>query len=657
MLDLGFNCIGDTGCGYLALHCIAGNTNLHSLCLAGNQIGPEGATAIATGIIHGTVLRNLHLSANKIGPNGIKALSGAIAKNEAHINQMVTNGNVDVNTVRPMEGLHLGSTAMTSDGFSAISVMVLLNSSLRSMSLCNNNLDDQDMLLLSEALNQNNKKIPLEILHLSFNHITCQGAECFTNAVWGSATLREIKLDNNRIKDRGVQLCAVLLTSIDLHTIDLSFNKASTIGIKALMKTLTDNSSLKSLAISGIPIDQTASKAISYALAYNNTLNSLYLDNCSTGYASQRHIVAGAVSNSKSSLRMLTGFGISREYQFLHSYLKFCVFTNNIFCVIEIAMTLGMPWLPETWTNDQLLGFFHYMWQIWLQKSSSNTEANLQRGPAPPAAVAAASKIAFSSLGPDAATMFRTEDHNKPLKEGAPVEPAESAFLERTDSGTLSAPSSMVSIEKEISEIDLWASKSSVSNNTVSSSRAATRILLNDPERRKLNVRWLRHHFRSLSDIGRLPVHNADLWQLHQYFFSPPFHDTDENVGARSDAPSNVASDLPLHSKEDTFRPENLALLMTFTDALTDDFDTTSAQGTKRATPVDADQRENGPATKKAKSVKPRIAYYPRVMVRDETIISSCQYLFEAHSLFFLRRDFSHLEPNQLNRPCRCFDN
>ena len=314
VLDLGFNGIGDTGCGYLALHCIAGNTHLHSLCLAGNQLGPDGASAIATGIMHGTALRSLHLSANNIGPDGIQALAGAIAKNEAQMRQIVDNGNADVNSVRAIEDLHLGSTLMTSDGCSAISVMIMLNSSLRSLSLCHNNIDDQDMLLMSQALTQNNKKIPLELLHLSFNHITCQGVECLMNAIWGSQTLREIKLDNNRIKDRGLQLCAVVLTSIDLQTIDLSFNKASTTGIKALMKTLTDNTSLQSLAISGIPIDQTASKAVSYALAYNNTLTALYLDNCSTGYASQRHIVAGTVSNSRSSLRILTGFGISRKY-------------------------------------------------------------------------------------------------------------------------------------------------------------------------------------------------------------------------------------------------------------------------------------------------------------------------------------------------------
>jgi len=202
---------------------------------------------------------------------------------------------------------------------------LLSNSSLKSLCLSDNNLDDQDLLLLAQALTQN-KLVPLESLNLSFNQITCQGVECLMNAVWGSQTLRELKLDNNKIKDRGAQLCAVVLTAVRLESLDLSFNKVSTIGIKALMKNLSENSSLLSLGLSGIPIDQNASKAVSYALAYNTSLQELYLDNCSTGYASQRHIVAGAVSNRYSSLRVMTGFAISSKFRWLLgcSILRVC---------------------------------------------------------------------------------------------------------------------------------------------------------------------------------------------------------------------------------------------------------------------------------------------------------------------------------------------
>ena len=130
------------------------------------------------------------------------------------------------------------------------------------------------------------------------------------NAVWGSTTLRELQLDNNRIRDRGAQLVAVVLTAVNLEVVDLGFNVITTVGVKALMKSLADNESVLSLTLSGNPLDTTASKAVSYALAYNTNLLSLYMDNCSIGYAAQRHIAAGVASNSSSALCRITGFGI-----------------------------------------------------------------------------------------------------------------------------------------------------------------------------------------------------------------------------------------------------------------------------------------------------------------------------------------------------------
>lgn len=325
VLDLGFNNIGDVGCGYLAVNCVAGNYNLQTLYLTGNQIGEKGALSIAGAILHGSALHCLYLSANEIGPMGMKTIAGAIAKNECKL--LSIQGERNRRQSHSVEVLHLASTAMESSGFLAIPGMLLSNSSLKTLCVSDNKLDDQDILLLSQALTQN-KMVPLESLQLSFNEITCTGVECLMNAIWGSPHLRELKLDNNRIKDRGAQLCAVVLTSISLETLDLSFNRVSTVGIKALMKNLSENNSLQKLGLAGIPIDQNASKAVSYALAYNTSLRALHVDNCATGYASQRHIVAGAVSNRKSSLRVLTGFMLSRKCkQPLLVYLN--LFTEN----------------------------------------------------------------------------------------------------------------------------------------------------------------------------------------------------------------------------------------------------------------------------------------------------------------------------------------
>jgi len=147
------------------------------------------------------------------------------------------------------------------------------------------------------------------------------------NAVWGSSTLKEVKLDNNMIKDRGAKLCAVVLGSIRLEVLDVSCNRISTIGVNAIMKSLSENDSLKRLALCGIPMDQNASKAVSYALAYNQSLQRLNIDSCRVGYSGQRHIVAGIVSNRYTKVHSFTGFLLARKSIDYLLIERFCLST------------------------------------------------------------------------------------------------------------------------------------------------------------------------------------------------------------------------------------------------------------------------------------------------------------------------------------------
>jgi len=260
-----------------------------------------------------------------------------VAEAENRVQQLLQRqGGIKIGyNIKPvtLEELHVDDTCLKSKGLATLSSMLITNFNLHTVSLANNNVDDQDMALLSQALAQN-KKLPLKSLILSFNEISCTGVECLMNAVWGSPTLREIKLDNNKMQDRGAQLCSVVLGSIRLEVLDISFNRISTVGIKALMKSLSENDSLQKLALCGIPMDQNASKAVSYALAYNQSLERFNIDSCSVGYSGQRHIVAGIVSNRNVKLRVLTGFPLG-----------------------PITMTLGIPQLPEDWGNDRVLSF------------------------------------------------------------------------------------------------------------------------------------------------------------------------------------------------------------------------------------------------------------------------------------------------------------
>lgn len=281
-------------------------------------------------------------------------------------------------------------------------------------------------------------------------------------------------------------------------------------------------------------------------------------------------------------------------------------------------MTLGMPWLPESWSNDQVLGFFSFMWEQWLLKSKNgSTEASdVRRGPAPPAAVAAASKIAFSSLGSNAPNLLRTEDHRKSVIEGAPVDSAVSAFMERTESGTLLAPPPTTLTEPEISDFLLGKKMQVLSTDNATPLAQATsfKSLLDDHERRSLNLRWLRLHFRFLSDVGRLPFHNADLWQLHQYFFSPPFYLTDSSASESSEPKSTSSKIVTAPSDE---------LIVTFEDAPQHPStigDVIAQHGMKRSSSlaVGEMEEEKGHPSKKAKNLKPRIEYYPRILVRGK---------------------------------------
>ena len=338
VLDLGFNSVGDAGCTALSLHMVAGNHTLRNLFLSGNHIEQKGAMALASAILHGCSLSRLNLSANNLGADGINVIAQSIREAESRVEQLLQRqGGIKLGyNIKPVtiEELNVDNVFMLSKGFEALSTMVMTNFNLKNISLANNDLHDSDLALLSQSLTQN-KKIPVKSLVLSFNKITCVGVECLMNAVWGSPTLKEIKLDNNQMQDRGAQLCSVVLGSIRLEVLDVSFNKISTVGVKAIMKSLSDNDSLKRLALCGIPMDQNASKAVSYALAYNQSLQRLNIDSCSVGYSGQRHIVAGIVSNQYTKLQVLTGFPLARKFN-IRIYLSISLIIQIIFSFFNL---------------------------------------------------------------------------------------------------------------------------------------------------------------------------------------------------------------------------------------------------------------------------------------------------------------------------------
>lgn len=348
LLDLGFNNFGDDGAKALAVamrqaaKTFNGGT-LHTLYLAGNLIGEEGALAVADFIRHGSRLQKLYVTGNRIGADGVQAITEAILEDEARRkgeprpedddDDDDTEVDLEVedrshhlkssSTLRPkatfegMQELFLGGTGMGTMGCHAVSGLLERSSSLRLISLPNCDMGDDEVCILASSIRGNKARLPIESIQLSFNNLTHKGLEALMNAVWGSTTLKELKLDNNEIGDRGAhQVAAVLPALKALTTLDVGFNVIKAAGLNILMKSVADTDQIQSLSLSGNAIDVPSAKAVAYALAYNQSLMSIFLVHCSINHEGKRHITAGAVSNCQTSLRNLTGFDVGRKYSF-----------------------------------------------------------------------------------------------------------------------------------------------------------------------------------------------------------------------------------------------------------------------------------------------------------------------------------------------------
>jgi hypothetical protein len=261
------------------------------------------------------------------------------------------------------------------------------------------------------------------------------------------------------------------------------------------------------------------------------------------------------------------------------------------------------------------------MWRQWAIKAGRGNvgKGDIPRGPAPPAAVAAAAKVAFASLGTALQTLFQTEMYEKPISERPSVDPSDTALLERSLSGTLEIPKCSFVNEDELSEWEGGKSKMDGTDTLPSSAHTlSVQETYENSERRSRNLRWLRLHFRSLSEVGRIPFNNAELWHLHQYYFSPPnvvLHDCD---GLHHEVTSTPARGMAAPSTP-TQQPSAPGMgraisFQSLGNAFSVSRSLSHAGGHKRRSEKQC-QSEEQPALKRPKNSKPRIAYYPRIMV------------------------------------------
>ncbi|KAG7356311.1 leucine rich repeat LRR-containing protein [Nitzschia inconspicua] len=580
LLDLGFNNIGDEGMRALAGGLIKtqqhknGGGTLQTLYLAGNLIGEDGALAIADCIRQGNgQLQKLFLTGNKIGGDGVKAITDAIVEDELRrqvtnvflgssqepaideedlvvcndrnsqfdtaaetavesIKSLVVSSEVNKHisyrgTFRGMQELFLGGTGMGPTGCSAIARLLAKSSSLRILSLPNCDIGDEELAFLARSLKDNKDSLPIESIQLSFNRITHKGLEMLTNALWGSSTLKDLEVDNNEIGDRGAHHIAAIIPGMKaLENLDVGFNSIKLTGLNVLMKTIAESQFLQSLSVSGNAVDVNAAKAIAFAMAYNCSLKAIHLVHCSIDHDGQRHITAGIVSNSRTSLRKLTGFEIG-----------------------SAIVTLGFPEALKYWTNEQILNFIDLMWYnkgdggdaangdttppVAMERDLDPLsflpgqdgfmrESHQQSGPLEATVVVEVAKKAFETLVANGVDVFsRRPSSNFDPSFGSPL--ASGTIMVESSSATTGNPTLYLNAQATNGSNGGMDEMNVQMQSFVAApeSSDAKKQEMPDPARKKRIVEWLCSNIRHLNELAQIPFDSRELWKLHQHYFTP----------------------------------------------------------------------------------------------------------------------------------------
>ena len=161
-----------------------------------------------------------------------------------------------------------------------------------------------------------------------------------------------------------------------------------------------------------------------------------------------------------------------------------------------------------------------------------------------------------------------------------------------------------------------------------------------DPDRKRKNIDWLCRHLRSLNELANKPFNSAEMWELHQHFFTPVSqlnlanahlvcNSSDDDQNCDSDSRSNndqmstdgesntIASSLPILRRRESFQLLSDVAAQSY-------FETSPSSKQSRSRPISVMIEENTSCQsfqhrkKRAKRPKAKIAYFPRIKVRRE---------------------------------------
>ena len=295
------------------------NTTLEHIDLSNCCIGPKGTQHLAQALCVNTSVKTLKLSKNVLHDEGAKALAELLGG-------YGSKSSGTVNTT--LEHIDLSNCCIGPKGTQHLARALCVNTSVKTLKLFNNPLDDEGAKALAELLGGYGSKSSgtvntnLEHINLSNCSIGPEGAQNLAQALCVNTSVKTLKLSENALHDEGARALAEMLgvnraessgtVNTTLEHIDLSNCSIGPAGAQRLAQALRVNTSVKTLKLSCNPLGDEGAKALAEMLGGNRaessgtvTLEHVDLSICRIGPAgAQRLAQALRVNTSVKTLKL-----------------------------------------------------------------------------------------------------------------------------------------------------------------------------------------------------------------------------------------------------------------------------------------------------------------------------------------------------------------
>ena len=219
------------------------------------MISDEEANVLATALTGNTTLEVFYLNENNIGYEGANAIAQVL----------------ETNKTLKLRILGLNKNNIGDEGAKAIATALTDNTKLEALYLNENKIGDEGAKAIAQVL-KTNKTLKLKILGLNKNNIGDKGAKAIAQVLETNTIFDSLYLNENKIGDEGAKAIAQVLKTETLITLYLNENIISDEGAKAIAHELKRNITLRYLQLSKNNIGMEGATALVTALRKNTTL-------------------------------------------------------------------------------------------------------------------------------------------------------------------------------------------------------------------------------------------------------------------------------------------------------------------------------------------------------------------------------------------------